>query len=192
LHRKKWPEWCILDSPYLFNNSIGLPALTINTTCRNQLFYVSLFDLQTNYAKLGLKTWITPNGVIRIYLHDMQRSWTKNAIWNLNNKKWNKGCILVSHFTFNNCFGLPVFTLGTTCPNQVFYVWLVDLQDICAKLGLKSWLSPNDDIRICSHDMQRSWNKNAIWKLNSKKWRKWCILFSFSYLITVWDNLCSQ
>jgi hypothetical protein len=32
----------------------------------------------------------------------------------------------------------------------------------------------NNDIRICLLDMKHSWNKNAFWELNNKKWRKWC------------------
>jgi hypothetical protein len=31
------------------------------------------------------------------------------------------------HLFIKNTYGLPVFTKDTKCPNQVFYVWLVDL-----------------------------------------------------------------
>jgi hypothetical protein len=34
---------------------------------------------------------------------------------------------------FNNTYGLPELTMNTNNPNHVFYVWLVDLQTICAK-----------------------------------------------------------
>jgi hypothetical protein len=37
------------------------------------------------------------------------------------------------HFSYLITFGLSVFTLGTTCPNELFYIWLVDVQNICAK-----------------------------------------------------------
>jgi hypothetical protein len=117
-NRKKWRKWCILDSLFLFNNSFVLPVLTIEFTFPNQVFYVTLLALQTICAKLGLKTWFTQNNVIRIYLHVMQISWTKNAIWNLNSKKWRKWCTLVSLFLYNNSLRLPVFTMGTTCPKS--------------------------------------------------------------------------
>jgi hypothetical protein len=50
----------------------------------------------------------------------------------------------------------------SSCPSEVFYVWLVDLQTICAKYGLETSLSPNNNIRIYLLDMQRTWTKNAI------------------------------
>jgi hypothetical protein len=52
-----------------------------------------------------------------------------------------------SPYLSHNTCGLPVLTKHTKCPNQVFYVWIVDLQTICAKYGLETWFSPNDDIR---------------------------------------------
>jgi hypothetical protein len=39
----------------------------------------------------------------------------------------------------------------------VFYLWLVDLQTICAKYWLETWLSLNNDIRICLLDMKHIW-----------------------------------
>jgi hypothetical protein len=44
-----------------------------------------------------------------------------------------------------NTYGLPVLTKDTKCPNQVFYV--------CAKYGLETSFSPNDDIRKYSLEM---------------------------------------
>jgi hypothetical protein len=41
-------------------------------------------------------------------------------------------------------------------------VWLVDLQIICRKNGLETWISPIHDIRICLFDMQRSWIKTRF------------------------------
>jgi hypothetical protein len=60
-------------------------------------------------------------------LPDMKHDWTKNTFWDVNNKKWRKWCKFVSPFLFNNTYGLPVLTMDTTSPNQVFYVCLVDL-----------------------------------------------------------------
>jgi hypothetical protein len=52
-----------------------------------------------------------------------------------------------SHYVSFNTYGLTVLTKDTKCPNQVFYVWIVDLQTICTKYGLETWFSPNDYIR---------------------------------------------
>jgi hypothetical protein len=94
--------------------------------------YVWLVDLETICTKYGLETRFSPND-IRKFMLDMQRSWTQNAFWDVHNKKWRKWCKFVSHFLFNNSYGLPVLTMGTKFPNHLFYVWLVDLQAICAK-----------------------------------------------------------
>jgi hypothetical protein len=71
------------------------------------------------------------NDIIPICFLDMTHSWIKKASWNFNSKKLRECCILVSLSLFNNSFGLPVLTMGTTCPNQEFYVLLVDLHIIC-------------------------------------------------------------
>jgi hypothetical protein len=152
LNRKNWSEMCIFVSHFLFNNRIGLPGLTIGTTCPNLIFYVWLVDLQTICAKYGLETWLSK----RWYFLDMQRSCTQHAFWDVNNNKWRKWCKFNSPFLFSNPYGSPVLTMGTKCPNQVFYVWLVDIQNICAKYGLETWLTPNNDIRIYLLDMRRS------------------------------------
>jgi hypothetical protein len=115
----------------------------------------------------------------------------KNAYWDVNNRKWRKWCKLVSPFLFNNTYGLPVITMDMKCPNQVFYVSLVDLYTICAKLGLETWLFPNNDIRKCLLDKKHIWIKNAFWDVNNKKWSKWC-LFHLSYLITLMAYQCSN
>jgi hypothetical protein len=43
------------------------------------------------------------------------------------------GVISFSPPLFNKSYALRVLTMDTKCPNQVFYVWLADLQTICAK-----------------------------------------------------------
>jgi hypothetical protein len=83
-------------------------------------------------AKHGMEKWFSPNDEIRKYLLDMKHGSTKNAFWDVNNKKWRKRCKLF-HFSFNNSYGLPMLTMDSKWPDQVFYVWLVDLQMICAK-----------------------------------------------------------
>jgi hypothetical protein len=83
---------------------VRLNVLTMDTNCRNQVLYVWMVDIQTIFTKYGLETWLPPNDNIRICLLDMQVSWAKNAIWNLNSKKCSKRCIFVSHLLFSNCF----------------------------------------------------------------------------------------
>jgi hypothetical protein len=85
-----------------------------------------------------------------------------------------------------------VITTDTKLPNQISYVWLVDLQTICTKYGLETWLSPNDDIRKCLLDMKHGSTKNAFWDLNNKKWRVRCKFVHISYFLTLIACLCSQ
>jgi hypothetical protein len=47
-------------------------------------------------------------------------------------------------------------------PNQVFRVWVVDLQPIWDEQKLETCFTHRDDIRICALDVQRSWTKNGI------------------------------
>jgi hypothetical protein len=110
--------------------------------------------------------------MIFVCLLVMGHSRTKNAFWDVNNKKWRKECKLVSPFLFNNVYGLPVLTNDTKIPNLVFYVRLVDPQTICAKHGLETWLHPIHDIRICCLVMRHSTTKKAFCDVNNKKWHK--------------------
>jgi hypothetical protein len=86
----------------------------------------------------------------------------------------NKWCKFASSFLSNNIYGLPVQTKDTKCPNYVFYVSLVHLQNICATYGLETWFCPNHDIRKCLLAMKHGWTKNVFWGVNMNKWRKWC------------------
>jgi hypothetical protein len=95
----------------------------------------------------------------------------------VNNKKWRKWCKFVSPFLFNNTYGLPVLTIDTKSPNQVFNVWLFDLQSICAKLEVKTKFLPNDNIRKYLLYMKNSWTKNVFWDVNKMKRRKWSKFF---------------
>jgi hypothetical protein len=139
-----------------------------------------------------VETWFPPNDDIRIYLLNMRHSWTKNAFWDVNKKKWRKECRFVSPFLFHDTYGLPVFTINIKCPNQVFYVWLVDLQIITAKYGLETWFSPNNDIRKCLLVMKHGTTKNAFWDLNNKNFVHGVSLFHLAYLISLMIYLCSQ
>jgi hypothetical protein len=70
---------------------------------------------------------------IRKCLLDMRHGSNVNAFWDVNNKKWRIWYKFDASFLFNNCYGSPVLTKDTKFPNQVFYVYLDDLQTICAK-----------------------------------------------------------
>jgi hypothetical protein len=47
----KWRKLCTFPSHFLFNNTYGLPGLTMGPKCSNQVFYVWLVGLQTTCAK---------------------------------------------------------------------------------------------------------------------------------------------
>jgi hypothetical protein len=112
---------------------IKLICLPMGTKCRIQVFYVCLVDLQSICPKYELEKWSSPSNNIRKCLKDMQPRWTKNAFWNVYNKKWPKWCKYISRSVSNKTHCLPALTMGSKCPNQEFYVWLVYLQTICAK-----------------------------------------------------------
>jgi hypothetical protein len=62
--------------------------------------YVWLVYFHSICAKQRLETWLTPNKDIRICLFDMSHIWTKNAFWDVNNRKWRKSCVIVSPLLF--------------------------------------------------------------------------------------------
>jgi hypothetical protein len=129
---------------------------------------------------------VSPNNYIRIYLLDIIHSSTKNAFWDVNNKKCIKWCNFVSSYLFNNTYGLHLLKIDHKCPNQVFYVWLADQQTIWAKYGLETWSSPNDDSPNCLLDMMHNSNINAFCVVNNKKWRKWCKYISRSLFVNTY------
>jgi cytochrome bd-type quinol oxidase subunit 2 len=83
----------------------------------------------------------------------------------MNNKKWSKWCMFVTPFLTNNIYGLPVLSTYTKRQNQVFYFWLVDLQTICAKVGLETWFYPNENIRKHLLDMKHGSTKIRVLSL---------------------------
>jgi hypothetical protein len=115
----------------------------------------------------------------------------KSSFCDVNNKKRRKWWKFLP-LLFNNPNDLLVFTTEFKCPNQVFYVWLVDLMSICAKYGLETWFTPNDDIRKCLFDMKQGSIKNAFCGVHNKKWRKWCEFVSPFLFNNAYGYLCSQ
>jgi hypothetical protein len=67
----------------------------------------------------------------------MKHSWAKKTFWTwiTRNDINDVSLILLCYLT--KTYGLPGLTMDTKCPNQVFYICLVDLQTICAKKGLE-------------------------------------------------------
>jgi hypothetical protein len=125
------------------------------------------------YRLFVLNTTLKRNSVqIMIFVNvcsTLRMVYIKDAFWYVNNNKRRKWCKFVSRFSFDDSYGLSVLAMDTNCPNQVYHVWLVDVQSISAKLGLETCLSPNNDIRIRLHNVRHSWNKWAFWDVNNKK-----------------------
>jgi hypothetical protein len=119
----------------------------------------------------------------------MKHSWTRNASWDVNNKKWHKWFKYVSPFLFNNIYGLPELTMDTKCPNQVLYISLVD---IVLKLRCKrDYFQITIFVNVCStwsivelETHLETWiTRNDINGLS---------MFHLSYLITLMVYVCSQ
>jgi hypothetical protein len=122
----------VLVSPLLFNNTYGLPVFTKNTKCPNEVSYVFLsfyisFMPNTGWKHESLKMMIFVNVCSTWSLVELN---TRFETWITRN---DVNGVYVSPFLFNNTYVLPVLTIVNKRPNQVFYVWLVDLQTICAK-----------------------------------------------------------
>jgi hypothetical protein len=121
----------------------------------------------------------------------MKHGSTKNAFWDVNNKKWRKWCKLLLPFLFNNTYVSPVFTKDTKCTNQVFYVWLVDLHTLLNRASELDFFQIKIFVYVCS-----AWSKFELKTL----FDTWITrndvngvsLFNLSYLITLRAYLCSQ
>jgi hypothetical protein len=94
-------------------------------------------------------------------------------------------CYLITHI-------LHVLAKEFKYPNEVFYVWLVELNSICAKYGLETCFTHNDDIRNCLLEMKHRSTKNAFWDVSNKKWCKWCEFDSPFLFNNTYVYLCSQ
>jgi hypothetical protein len=139
-NNKKWHKWWKFISPFSYNNTYGLPVLTIYTRCPNQVYLI--FDWPF-YRICVLNTgWKRDSHQLMIFVN-VCSTWSKVEL----NTRFETWITIVTRLLFNNTYGLPVLTMDTKCPNQEFYVWLFDLQIICAKYRLETSLSPCDDIR---------------------------------------------
>jgi hypothetical protein len=114
---------------------------------------------------------------------------TRFERWITRNDIWYK---FDAPFLFNNTYGLPMLTKDTKFPNQVFYVCLDDLQNICNNRG---WKRDPYQIMICVH-VCSTWSLVEI-KTRFETWIIWNYVNSvsklhFSYLITLMAYLCSK
>jgi hypothetical protein len=122
----------------------------------------------------------------------MKHGWTINAFWDVNNKKWRKWCTFVSSFLLNNFFGLPVLTMYTKCPNQVFMlVWSIYRLFVQNRPWKRDSLETIIFVNVCS-----TW---SIVELLTR-FETWITrndgnglsLFHLPYLITLMAYLCLQ
>jgi hypothetical protein len=108
--------------PYLIKLKVYLcTQWKPNVQIKNFMSHWSICSLYVLTRRLD--SWFIPNHDIRICLLNMSHSWTKNAFWGMNNKKWRKWCKCDSPFLFNNTYGLPVLTMDTKYTNKIFYDW---------------------------------------------------------------------
>jgi hypothetical protein len=148
----------------------------------------------TKCSKYGLETWLTPNDVIRICLFDMQRSWSKNEIWDL---KWSKWCIYVSHFLINNHFGAghEVYICTPWAPNIEIMYFMFDWSTYRLFVVKTGWKRKSLQIIIFIYVCLTC----SVVELKTlfETWITWndvnCVYFlHFSYLITLTAYLGSQ
>jgi hypothetical protein len=125
-------------------------------------------------------------------LLDINNSWSKNAFWDVNNKKWRKWCKFVSPSLFNNNYGLPVVTMVTNVQiNYFMFDWSIYRIFVLNTGWKRDSLQMKIFVNICS-----TW-----WMVQMKtRFLLWITrndvsgvsLFHFSYLITLMAYLCSQ
>jgi hypothetical protein len=142
-----------------------------------------LFVLNTAWKRYSLQMY-----VVRKCFLDMKHGSTKNAFWDVNNKKWRIWCKFVSPFLFNNAYGLPVLIMDTKCPNEVFMFdwsiyrlfvlnrgWKLDSLQIMTflcfppwsivelKTRFEKWITRNGVSIIYLVDMRHSRSKDVFW-----------------------------
>jgi hypothetical protein len=92
----------VFVSPFLFNDTYGLPVLAKSSKFPNQVFYDWFVDIQKICVKYVLETCFSSNENFRKCFHVMKHGWIQNPFRVVNNKKWRKWCEFVSLFVFNN------------------------------------------------------------------------------------------
>jgi hypothetical protein len=158
VNNKKYRKWCTFVLPLLFITLMSY--LCSEWTPNFQIIYF-MFDWSIYRLFVLNSAWKRDSLQIMTFVYvcstwNLVERKTRSETWITRNYK------LVSHFLFNNTYCLLVITINTKCPNQVFYVWLFDLQTLCLKHVLETSLSPNDDIRKCLLDMKNGWSLKRV------------------------------
>jgi hypothetical protein len=125
--------------------------------------------MQSSWAKTRYQTWIAPNDMNVVYTF---------------------------HLLFNKKFGAKCYAYLRSPWAQnaeiKYCMWMANLQAICAKYGLETWFSTNDNILVCLLDMQRSGTKAIFENWMERNSVNGVYCFHLSSLITVMAFLCSQ
>jgi hypothetical protein len=182
----------MIVSPLLFNNTYGLPVLTTDTKCPDQVFYVWLVHLQTIWAKYGLETRFFPNDNIRKWLLDMKHGSNKSALWGVSNKKRRIWCKFVSHIFL---ITLRAYLCAQRTPNAQNNYFMLDWSIYTLFLLNRGWKLDSIQMKIlvfvCSTRSVLELKTCFETWITRNEINGVC-LFNLSYLITLIDYLCSQ
>jgi hypothetical protein len=146
-NNKEWCKWCKLVSSFLSNNAYGLPVLTKNTRCPNQVFYVSsiyrLFVIDRGWKRDSLQIMIF---VYVFSTWDILELRTRFETW----IEWNvvNGLSLV-HPPY--LISLLPYMCSQRVPNDQINYFIFDSSIYRLFVIKRGWKrdSPNKEIRTC-------------------------------------------
>jgi hypothetical protein len=132
-----WITWNDLNGIWLFQLSYLITLMAYLFTQRTPKVQIRYFIFEWSFDRLSETDRSCTRGPSQIisfmyvcFTWGIIELKTRFETWITRNDV--NGVIFFTVF-FNNSCGLPVFTMGTNCPNQVIYVCLFDLEYICAK-----------------------------------------------------------
>jgi hypothetical protein len=188
---KKWRKWSNFVSPHLFNNTYGLPMLTMDTTCPNQYF---IFDWSI-YSLLVLnRSWKRDSLQIMIFVYvcstwGMVELKTRFETWITRN---DVNGVSLYHLLY--LITLMAYLCSQLTPNVQMKYFMFECS-ICRLFVLNTgWkrdsLQMMIFVKICS-----SW-RMVVLKTCFEAWITWndvngVSLFHLSYAITLKVFLCS-
>jgi uncharacterized protein YjaG (DUF416 family) len=122
----------------------------------------------------------------------MSHSWTKNAFWDVNNKKWRKWCKFVSHFYL---ITLMAYLCSQWKPNVQIKCFMIDLSIYKLFVLYRGWR--RDSLQIMILEYVCSTCSVVELKARYESWKarndlNGVRLFHLSSLITLMASLCSQ
>jgi hypothetical protein len=151
-----------------------------------------LVYIKTICAKEALETILFPNNDIRICLLDKKHSRSKNAYWDVNNKKWRKWCKFLSPFYL---ITLMAYVCSQRPPNVKIKYFMFDWSIYRLFVLNRGW--KHDSLHIMVYVYVSS-----TWSIIELKTRfeTWITrndvnglrLYNLYYLITLMAYLCSQ